>query len=183
MKIYETFWRRVGARLIDAVVLCPLTIVSFVALARGMALSTYVTLSLFTALLTGAYSVFMTARYGQTLGKMATGVKIIRLDGTPIALKDALYRVLPECFIGIGIFLFTIVVLSDESVISMAQIAPLSPWISGFNWVWIIAQLITVGSNQRRRAIHDYVADTQVVVIKYVESVTCATPAQIPPTL
>ena len=42
-----------------------------------------------------AYEVLMTANRGQTLGKMAVSIKVIRLDGRPLDLTSAMRRYSP----------------------------------------------------------------------------------------
>lgn len=47
-------------------------------------------------LIAGAYEGLMLANRGQTLGKMAVGIKVVRLDGQPLDLQGALTRHSPS---------------------------------------------------------------------------------------
>ena len=84
------FWIRVGATLVDAFILIPVSV--GIQLLAGM--SFYQTIGLDTrtplmfvlaellGLATGlAYEVTMIGRYGATLGKMACGIKVVMADG------------------------------------------------------------------------------------------------------
>jgi len=71
------WWRRVGAVLLDALIVgVPLTLLG---LAAGLGQAGQNLLGLVVGL---AYSVYFIGSRGQTLGKMAAGVKIVR-DGSP----------------------------------------------------------------------------------------------------
>lgn len=96
---YAGFWRRVAAHLIDA-------------LALGMALLVLVLFSLgnnslyllslvIPTVLGIVYQLYLTTRYGATLGKMAMDVKIVRLDGSPIGFTEANWRYLPYLIFGV----------------------------------------------------------------------------------
>ena len=113
-----------------------------------------------------AYSVAMTARWGQTLGKMATGIKVVAIDGSPIGLKEAWWRFLAHDFASLAYNACLVAGLTDHDVIGFADLAHPPALLGQINKVWLLAQLITIACNDRRRAIHDYFAETQVVVIE-----------------
>lgn len=54
-----------------------------------------IAIGLISAVVAVAYEVIMTGTRGQTLGKMAVGIKIVRLDGQPMDIQTALMRFSP----------------------------------------------------------------------------------------
>jgi uncharacterized RDD family membrane protein YckC len=164
---YATFWRRVGAVIVDGLVLLPVTLGYMFAMYRGMNFGTYVAISLGSFAVSIIYNVAMTARWGQTLGKMATGVKIVRLDDAPIGMKEAVMRYGVFVAVGLVITVISLLGMQNEELITTEVVTNNSKAINFVNFGWGLVQLITVLSNARRRAIHDFVAGTKVVVCKY----------------
>ncbi len=104
------FWIRVVASLVDGVVLLVVQVVLSVLLgivtagvSNGMneqgltALS--LVYSLFGTILSMAYYIFFTGYCGQTPGKMAVRVKVIRTDGEDIGYGRAFFREVPGKFV------------------------------------------------------------------------------------
>ena len=179
MKQYRTFWRRTGALLIDGLVFTPLTFAPIVMmmLHKGISFPVYLALSGITTVVSAAYFIIMPTLRGQTLGKMATGVRIVKIDGGAITAKESVLRYLPGLLVGLTISIPTFMWLSDLPTIDMAAMATLPKWINWINMTWFLAELITLLCNPHRRAIHDFVAGTEVVVIKDLPSAEDAPPA------
>lgn len=87
---YATFWRRVGARFLDELIVgIPLIVVlvSIVSQAdAGTGLSPedadrLYTAGLLTLAISAVYEISLTALRGQTLGKMALGIKVVPAEG------------------------------------------------------------------------------------------------------
>lgn len=62
-------------------------------------------------LVTFAYFAIMESRFGQTLGKMALGIKVVREDGGTIGAREAVLRTLMRIVDGIGSYLVALVVV------------------------------------------------------------------------
>ena len=76
---------------------------------------------------------------GQTFGKQATGIRVIRADGDPMRFADAALR--------------QIVFKSFGGIVASTFI-PLFPWLLNYLWpTW----------DEQHRALHDLAADTRVV--------------------
>jgi predicted Zn finger-like uncharacterized protein len=113
---YAGFWIRVLAYLIDSVLLVTVqTVLSLlINLTIGMlgiategdpAINTIIWL--FGAVLSISYAVFFTGYCGQTPGKMALRIKVIRTDGSPVsygraALREVLGKFISSILLGIG---------------------------------------------------------------------------------
>ncbi len=104
---YASFWERFFAFVVDFLVLlifAGLLLLVEVLLgisllqadpeAQAMGGCTQICLRLLWFPLSAAYFVILWCRYGQTPGKMAVGIKVVRTDGTPITPNEALIRVL-----------------------------------------------------------------------------------------
>ena len=92
------FFLRCGALLIDYVlIICIVTIGTLIARTLGggarTAGGTAETLGIITALALAILNfVFLAAARGQTVGKWATGIRIVRLDGTDLSFGQAFLR-------------------------------------------------------------------------------------------
>lgn len=91
------FWIRFWAYLIDLVVLFSLNGILLSPLMfvenDPIYLTNFFTLQgLLSALTSYLYFLLMTKAFGQTLGKMILGVKVVRTDGAPLTWSDLLFR-------------------------------------------------------------------------------------------
>lgn len=168
--LFKTGWRRVWALFFDVVIISvafiPLSAVVLSGKDDDLAFQgafEYIlrVLSLF-------YFVLMHAAFGQTLGKMLTGVRVVKnADLTPINLRHALIRdIVPLMFIfaaliALPLFDFKI----DEGGDAILKLPLIFLVIAIVELAWPILELLSMLFNRRRRAIHDFIAGT--VVIRY----------------
>lgn len=125
------------------------------------------------------YDVYLVRRFGGTPGKLLAGVRIRKIDGSPIGYREALLRFLPE---------FVFMVLGNVALIDAAfgitdseylswsfferqqQLTQFGPsWnqtINIANQIWIWSEFIVLLTNRKRRALHDFIAGTIVVLQK-----------------
>lgn len=113
------------------------------------------------------YSVLMHGRYGQTVGKMLCNVKVIdKSEKHPITYKQAFLRDSVAIIIGlISMFALLPEVLRG---INPADL-PDSVWhatLSLFSTLWFFLEITTMMTNKKRRALHDYIAGTVVILTK-----------------
>jgi uncharacterized RDD family membrane protein YckC len=169
---YAGFWLRFVANVVDAFVAVPLMMLHWPGfLSREAALVAAIPLLVAGAL----YSVVMHARWGQTLGKMAAGIKVVTVAGDAIAWREALLR--DSVAIGFGIIstAATMVALlhipessfsHDAGQQSLLLQAAQPAWgraagIAGGVWFW--SELLVLLFNRQRRALHDFIAGTVVI--------------------
>ena len=93
------WWRRVGAAIIDGLAVGVVGVLVALVLSQALGASEDVTtaISVFIGLLVGSfyYGNLMSregARNGQSLGKQAIGIRVVRVDGRPVTFGFALYR-------------------------------------------------------------------------------------------
>ena len=157
-----SFWRRMSCALLDALVLAAAMYFLLPLMIRVLrsvlqpgdpagAIRLVMVTSLFFPL---AYYTVMHAAYGQTLGKMAGGYKVVNRDGTPISFWTALARTvwfqLPLVIVVVASFVF-----SNESWTHLFAVRPLYA---------LATFLVMLLDRQQARPIHDFLAGTRVVM-------------------
>jgi len=184
LKKYKTFWRRLLASVIDGIVFIPIVLLETLIIFGSVSMDTLmgndltdypaspmIILFVTNTILTFSYSVWMTQRFGQTLGKMAT--KIIILDeeteSHPITTKYAIWRDLP-LIVADTLAIAYMIITQDVSEESVAMKV-----LSFASGIWVLAELISMFQNDRRRAIHDIFAHSVVVRLESKKEVSQAT--------
>ncbi len=175
--IYAGFWRRVAAHLIDFVVFVPLYVVFFVAYSHSKEATISALIVFEVAAL--AYPIYFVGRWGKTIGKSVAGIKVLALDGTRATWTQASIRLCVDVFPSIASFLRSLVAYSRMPAVTFAalswrerskqfrQLEPHSLYF--FRWsifAWVLAEAIVLVSNRKKRALHDFIAGTVVVVEK-----------------
>jgi len=160
---YQTFWPRIYSGLVDGVVFIP-----FVYLDEwiySLEVSNYYLLTYYalTSLSFYIYSVCMHGYYGQTLGKMLLRIKLYSVTESSLGFKRALYR-------DAIVILFTIVFIAIEAPDILNNTNPQNiknsegmELLIFIVMIWYLSEFITMLFNNKRRAIHDYIAGSVVM--------------------
>jgi len=162
-EIYRTFWRRVAASIIDRIIFLPFAIItSFVILSDSVLLIGLWDQFRYWAWI--LYSVLLHGYRGQTIGKMACNVKVKDFSHKPLSMKQAVLRDIVPI---LSTLVFTCYAISHFDVYySSARTDGLVPkWIivaQFMSVIWAAAEIITMLTNNKRRAIHDFVAGSVV---------------------
>jgi uncharacterized RDD family membrane protein YckC len=106
----------------------------------------------------------MVARFGQTLGKKFCGVVVLDIAETRLSLKQAVLR---EIFgvVGLAINLIVVIprILQGVDVSADLKLTPVD-WVLAFTGLGLFAvELATMLTNDKRRALHDFIAGSVVV--------------------
>jgi uncharacterized RDD family membrane protein YckC len=162
---YRTFWRRVGALIVDSFVLLIPPVVLLLlfgfAIVENKSIEFYVELTL--SCINLGYSILMHTCFGQTVGKMALGVKVVDVsEERGINFKQAVLRdSVPLAFF--------VAMTSYYLAFGYGQVeqAGLSGAIAGsllyMGSAWGLAEMTTMLFNRKRRAVHDYFARSVVI--------------------
>jgi len=162
--MYRTFWRRVWAAFFDFLILMPPAAALFWYWPRLTSPTLQIALFVLASMYGVAYSILLHAKWGQTFGKMATGVRVIDVAGGPIGLRQALRRDSPALVLSIASTALGIRdILAGEYALMPASEGPLSIALGAAGFIWSLAEILTMVTNPRRRAIHDLIARTVVV--------------------
>lgn len=110
------------------------------------------------------YSIWMHGKYGQTLGKMAYKVVVLDVSEQPLRMRQAVLR---DIF---GVVLLPIGLVSDIARIVRgidisvpANLTTLDLIIAYSALSWFLIEIVTMFTNDKRRALHDFIAGSVVV--------------------
>jgi uncharacterized RDD family membrane protein YckC len=168
MEKYYTATRRFWAGVVDGFVLLPLQWLDSWVLGANRPAAILIAWMMFSFPAYWLYSVLMHGFYGQTLGKKALGIKVLDVSESPISmrqafLRDSIYIVINTIALMISISLVLSGRPRDSKTISMADM------ILGMGaLLWFVAEILTCLMNQKRRAVHDFIAGTVVVKTEYI---------------
>jgi len=177
--IYGGFLRRLTAAMIDIVYL---NIIYFIIMLL-VKTSVHVTLSIVTIwpIIATSYYVIFHAKYGATLGKLKLGLQIRHLNLDTISWKAALKRQSVDIVISLLIVVAVILNLAhisnteaintlkdSNNLIEFAN-NKLSSIVYVLFQIWALSELIVLLLNDKKRAAHDYIAGTVVVVKSRIE--------------
>ena len=175
---YKNFWRRVFAQLLDGLLLGLLWVV----LVGLFLFSGFMTIdpmmpfhltSVF-GLMAFSYSIFFHGKFGQTVGKMVCDIKVIDVsEKRALGFKQAFLRdIVPLVSTVLSGLLISLATYDAISIEDMAQRIESSPllkicrFFNGYISWWFILEIVTMLTNSRRRAIHDFIARSVVVKTK-----------------
>ena len=169
---YQTFRARFVAGLVDSIVFIPLVIADGFILQEGRPIVVLAIWSVISYLSYGVYSVLMHAKYGQTLGKMVTKVKVLNEAETEVpGMKRAILR---DSFY-IATTLFSVIwflrLLFTDGFTSAYYESSVNFYFGIFSIGWLLLELITMLMNSRRRAFHDFIGGTVVVNAPYIKEI------------
>jgi uncharacterized RDD family membrane protein YckC len=166
MDRYSTFAARFLAGMIDGLVFIPIALVgAFVINSPDDGVALFLVWSAIGYSSYWLYSVLLHARYGQTLGKRVMGVRVLDVSESRIPtllqaiLRDSVYIVLNTAAL---VYLFVLVIRGEYTAIGMSESAP----DRIMNWIgigWFLTETLTMLTNDKKRALHDFIARTVVV--------------------
>jgi uncharacterized RDD family membrane protein YckC len=120
------------------------------------------------------YTIAAHAFFGQNFGKFVAGIRIVRANGDPIGWKEALVRSSVQASIGLAIVAIQVITLSQlnldgveepaKTAVLMASQPAAWSWLQSVSVAWMLSEIAVAFLNRHRRAIHDYLAGTVVVV-------------------
>ncbi len=161
MEKYKTFFPRLVALLIDSFIMLPLAILDdWFHQAEYPPVFFYIWIPL-SSVIFPFYTIIMHGLYGQTLGKMAMNVKVLDVTEEPIKFKQAIVRDIPQLIFNIGTIYLGIAFLGQSPEAENVKMA--YGTFGVFAMVWGLADISTFFLNEKRRALHDFVAGTVVV--------------------
>ena len=165
MRKYDTFWPRCFAGFVDGLIFMPIGVLDaflgvpergpFVIIAWNVVIYTVGWL----------YSVLFHARYGQTLGKMAARVKVLDLSEERIpTIRQAFIRDIGYIVLNTLSLLYLIYLVTAGRSGPGAEESSVPAQILGCASLgWFLLEVISMATNEKRRAFHDYIAGTVVV--------------------
>lgn len=180
---YSSFGRRLGAYLIDFLLLLPLFALQI--WASGHSISMAILSAVLVSVVFIGYRVYCHAIWGQTVGKRVAKLRVVRLSGEAIGWRESLLRSSVEMlFTGLTLIAQLIALTTIpaaefaglDTVQRESNLQVYTPAWSGYvitlSGFWYIASLITLFVNDQRRTLHDFIAGTVVTGAEAGPSVT-----------
>ena len=165
---YQTFGSRFGAGIVDGIVFIPLVIADAFLLQEGRPIFVLAIWGVVSYVSYSVYSVLMHARYGQTLGKMVTKVKVLNDAETEVpGMKRAILR--DSVYIAMTLFsvIWFLRLLFKDGFTSAYYDSSVNLYFGIFSMGWLLLELVTMLMSSRRRAFHDFIGGTVVVNAPY----------------
>lgn len=161
---YQTFFPRFVALLIDTFIMLPIGIFDdWFRQAEFPHLFFYFWIPI-SALVFPLYVILMHGFYGQTLGKMWMNVKVFDISENPITMLQSFWREFPQLVFNLGAIITGIMALSiDAESLTMKYAYGIYATLAT---IWGLADIVVFLSNNKRRALHDYIAGTVVIKIE-----------------
>jgi uncharacterized RDD family membrane protein YckC len=117
-----------------------------------------------------AYSVILHWKWGQTLGKRLTGVRVCSLSGGALSLRQAALRdILPLVINTVSVLLDLPLVAQgrnpyqEAAALGVSSLSPLHIFVLWSFLAWFALEVLTMLTNAKRRALHDFIAGTVVM--------------------
>ncbi len=156
---YSTFWPRFWSPSIDSVILWP--IVSLLpVIIFDLFPTSFSAVNIATTLFFYAYSIHFHGTYGGTIGKLKCGIRVVDAKTEqPIGLRQAFMRdAVPLC-LALGLYVYAFTLRGEESFEESTYVA----WVPALFGFWFLAEILTMLTNEKRRALHDFIAGTVVI--------------------
>ena len=170
---YATFSQRFAAIWIDLFALLPLGFLN--AWLESLSKTAAILLVIPMSAAYCAYTIYCHGRFGQTVGKRAMGIRVVRTTGERIGWREAWLRSSVDvafAILGVISLFVALGAIPDAKYYGVGWIdrgrnlRALEPswrgWTSHMSQIWIWSEVIVMLFNKRRRALHDFIAGTVV---------------------
>ncbi len=173
---YAGFWSRSGSLIVDGFLFMPfMMLMNFiVGLHRPVPI---LIINVFFAIVIQLYITMCHAFFGATLGKMATGIQLRQLNLDEVGWSESLKRNSIDYLFAVGTISSTAILLltiPSENVLNLSieefaefssnRTTILDSTIVVLSFIWTVSEVIVLLFNKKKRAIHDFLAGTVVVV-------------------
>jgi len=165
MDRYRTFRARFFAGFIDGLVFIPVSVCDTYLSEPARGSSVLITWAFISYTAYWLYSVLLHARSGQTLGKMAMKIRVLDIseERTP-TLQQAFLRDIGYIILNCSSMFYFIYLVVAGKYRTGAEINALPGIILGAAGLgWFLLEITSMFTNEKRRALHDYIAKTVVV--------------------
>ena len=161
---YNTFSGRFWAGIIDSFILLPFLLLDFIFLKPDNNLMLVIFWLLVSYSLYFVYSILLHWKYGQTIGKQVMKVRVVDVSELKgLHFSQAFLRDSIPLLIQIAIMIKLVVVTIQIGHYDEVGIYEETQMLSYVSLVWFLIEVVTMLTNKKRRALHDFIAKTVVV--------------------
>ena len=168
MNKHKTFGRRFWAAILDMGVFVPMGWIDN-AIWTNVKVPTILAVWLIINMaVSWLYGILLHGYYGQTVGKFVCQVKVLDKTEKPLSMRQAFYRDAFPIVIGIPFLFYEVKNVLGGQIANKGFPSDMNIMLKAFlsiSLLWFLLELITMLTNKKRRAIHDYIAGS--VVIRY----------------
>lgn len=164
---YASFWERVGASIIDGLIMLPVIALNFYNTINIKSLILAIVLS-FVYLI---YKIYMEGTSGATFGKRAMKIKVVNENNTPINLQTAAVRASLYIINALVGLISTVAIFQAAGFDEVTAFADLGPFqqANGNNFgmvtaILVLISVIFVAFDSKKQALHDKIAKTICIV-------------------
>lgn len=171
---YAGFWRRLFAVVLDVIILLPILLLSFWGSEEFRLWPLY---NFLPGIIFGLwFYVYLVKRYGGTPGKLLMKIKIVKLDGSNVGYKEAALRESVLLFLSAALsaaWIPIVLSMTDAEYFALSwQDRGLYMLNHAPGWyvvtdvamnIWIASEFVVMLTNNKRRALHDFMAGTVVI--------------------
>jgi uncharacterized RDD family membrane protein YckC len=178
--IYSGFLSRLGANLLDMLILIPYTFL--LVFINSFHMYAYFVTLIPNILFIFWYNIYLPKKFGGTPGKLIVGLKIVKIDSSGIDWRESFLRYSINIVLSIisiammvkAILLADIDIYNDltwlDKNIYLANIVNIK-LIQVLSNIWVWSEIIVLLFNKRKRAIHDFIAGTVIIKTVYIEKI------------
>ena len=161
---YSTFAPRFAAGFIDSLVFWPIQWLLTLAYLHSAPVLLKVLVYIVSSCCFLTYSIWMHGKFGQTLGKMACKVIVLDASERPLSMKQAALRdILGVVLLPVGLVTDIPRILSGVDIYAPTNITTID-WIITYSvFGWFVVEIVTMLTNNKRRALHDFIAGSVVI--------------------
>jgi uncharacterized RDD family membrane protein YckC len=159
---YRTGLKRFWAAIVDSIVFMPLLLADKWLYNSNQSQNVLTTWLILTSLLPSFYSIFMHYKYGYTIGKWVAKVKVLDVSEThTISLRQSIMRDVVLVLVQVISLIYILMYSYSEN--QGSSVTDYENFTGTPLFIWTIAELISMLTNEKRRAIHDFIAKSVVV--------------------
>jgi uncharacterized RDD family membrane protein YckC len=161
---YSTFRPRFSAAIVDGLIFTPVGWIYSFTFSNFDSVLLRILVCVINSSAFLVYSIWMHGKYGQTLGKMVCKVVVLDVSEQPLRMRQAILR---DIF---GVVLLPIGLVTDIARIVRGIDVSVPANLTTLDWIiaysalsWFLIEIVTMFTNDKRRALHDFIAGSVVV--------------------
>src|SRR5579871_3627792 len=161
---YATFWPRFVASLIDALIFIPIEKLISLIYRNVDSVPVLVGLYVINASMYLVYSIWMHGKFGQTVGKLFCRVTVLDVSEGPLRMRQAFLRdIFFVIVLPIDLALNLPTIINGHGFLRSDDLDFVRVVVTNAAFIWGVLELITMLTNDKRRALHDFIAATVVI--------------------